>query len=119
MSIYDEMQQVAKDVFGEFKQGVIQYVKITKGSGPVDDPGPSSDTLYTINATATGVTMKYVNMNLAVASDLQIPAPVDNRYTPDIKDAVTVDGVRHKIIHIDRKPAAGTPVLYILIIRKG
>lgn len=119
MGIYEDTQAVAQDVLGEFKQGVIQYVKITKGSGPVDDPGASTPSNYTINATASGVSMKYVNMNLAVASDLQIIAPVDIRYTPDVKDAVIIDGVRYKIVHIEKKPAAGTAVAYLMIVRRG
>lgn len=119
MSIYDDMQAVAASVLSDFQQGVIQYVKVVPGNGSVDNPGSSTKTAFDIPATATGVQFKYVQQNLAIVTDLQIVAPVDPRYTPDMKGFVTVDGVSHKIVEIIRKPAAGTPVVYILIIRRG
>lgn len=119
MSIYDDLQGVAQTVLAEFSQGVISYVKITRGNGPVDNPGSSSTNSYTIKGVVSGVFMKYVNQNLAVASDLQVTTPVDTRFTPSMKDAIDIDGKRYKIVHIDRKPAAGTPVAYIFVVRAG
>ncbi len=42
MSFYDEMNQVATQVIGEFQQGAVSYVKRVAGSGPADNPGASS-----------------------------------------------------------------------------
>lgn len=119
MSIYADLQGVAQELFAEFQQGVVQYIAKTPGNGPADDPGPSTDTPYTVNATVTGVSKKYVDNGLAIGTDLQISMAVDNRFIPDIKGFFTVDGVRCKILHIDKRPAAGTPISYIIPIRKG
>lgn len=120
MSIYDEMQGIAQEILTEFKQGVISYIKITPGNGPRDNPGASSVTSYVMKGGAAGgVAFKYVQSGLAIASDLQIIAPVDARYTPDKKDMIDVDGTRYKIMELQVKPAAGTPVAHLFIIRKA
>lgn len=119
MDIYTEMQAVTADILAQFKQGLISYIQIVPGNGPVDNPGPSRTVSFAINGTATGVQFKYVQQKLAVATDIQIVAPFDVRYTPDMKGVVEIDGVSHKIVQIIKKPAAGTPVAYIFILRRG
>lgn len=127
MSIYDDMQEVARDVLGEFNQGVIKYLAVAPGAGVIDEPGSSTTTAYILaGATASGVWMKYVNMNLAVATDLQIVMAVDSRFTPDPKGMVDIEKPpgsgtfkRHKIVSIIQNPAAGVPVSYTLIVRAG
>lgn len=117
MTIYDDMQLIATELLTEFKQGIISYVKTVPGNGSVDDPGEPTITRYGINGTATGVFYKYVQQGLALASDEQVIAPVDSRYVPDMKDNVEIDGSPRKIVQILKKPRAGTPVLYVLILR--
>jgi hypothetical protein len=117
MTIYDEMQGIATELLTEFKQGIISYVKTVPGNGPVDDPGNPTITRYSINGTASGVQFRYVQNGLALASDKQVIAPVDSRYTPNMKDNVEVDGLPYKIVQIVKKPDAGTPVAYLLILR--
>lgn len=117
MGFYDDMQGVARDVLTEFQQGVIKYVQITPGNGPVDNPGPSTPTKFIIPATATGVQFKYVQKALAVASDLQISAPIDPRFVPDMKGFIEVDGKTYKIVAIQPIPPAGTPVVNVIIFR--
>lgn len=127
MSIYDDMQDVAREVLGEFNQGVIKYVAITPGNGTIDEPGLSTSTAYILaGAVASGVWMKYVNMNLAVATDLQIVMAVDSRFTPDMKGMIDIEKPpgsatfkRHKIVAIIQTPAAGVPVSYTIIVRAG
>lgn len=119
MSIYDEMQIVAKDVFKEFNQSEIVYMKLVPGNGPIDDPGHSTLVPYTLEgATARGAKFKYVSTGLALATDTQVNMSVDNRFEPDGKDFVSVNGVQMKIQKIIRKPQAGTPIAYTLIARK-
>lgn len=118
MGFYDDMQAVARDVLTEFQQGTVNYVQIVPGNGPVDNPGPSTPNLFPIPATATGVKFKYVQSGLAVASDLQIVAPIDPDFVPDMKGAVQVDGVTYKIVAIQPIPPAGTPVVNVIIFRK-
>lgn len=119
MAFYDEMQNIATGLLTEFNQGVIEYGRITPGSGPDYNPGPSTIVWTTLKgATARGVSQKYVSLSLAVATDKQVVMVAD-QLVPDIKDKVRIDGVELKIVHIDPKPSAGTVAAYILIVRKG
>jgi hypothetical protein len=118
MTIYDDLQPVVRDVMSEFKQGSVVYVHSVAGSGPEDDPGEPTINEYEINATANGVKFKYVQGGQALSSDLQVVAPVDIRYTPTPTGFVKIDGVKYKIHKLLPKPAAGTPVAYVFIVRK-
>jgi hypothetical protein len=119
MAFYEDMQAVAAEVLAEFKQGTVNYIKITPGAGPVDNPGQPVRTPYAINSAVSGVAASYVAKGLAIGTDLQVIAPVDSRYVPEMTGSVEVDGVPHKITQILPKPAAGTPVVYVLIIQRG
>lgn len=114
---YKEMQDVASELFAEFKQGEIAYVQIVPGTGPVDNPGPSAEVVHPLDAVARGVKFKYIDGKNVVQSDMQISMPGAG-VAPDMKGFVSLDGVRYKIIQIDRKPAAGTPVAWVVIFRK-
>lgn len=121
MSIYDEMQTIAKEILTdpEFKQGVISYIAMTPGAGPVDDPGNPIETTYELpGAVARGVQFRYVSEGLAVSSDKQVTMPVDSRFIPNGTGFMLIDGERYKIVQVMNKPAAGTPVVHILIVRK-
>ena len=119
MPFYDDMQKVVQDVLsGEFAQGEIVYIRQIAGNGPADDPGEPVVQNFPINATANGVKFKYVQSGMAVASDLQVVAPVDPLYVPNIKDNVRVDGSTDKIHQLLPKPTAGTPVAYVFILRR-
>ncbi len=118
--IYSEMQGIASELLAEFKQGIISYIKINKGNGPIDEPGTAPPTPFVLaGATASGVSRKYVESGVAVATDLQVVANVDPRFTPNMKDMIDIDGVRMKILQIDQKPAAGVPVVFIYVVHKG
>lgn len=116
-NFYQEMQGVASDLLREFNQGVIEYVALTPGNGPPDNPGPPTETPTTINAVARGVSFKYVDGTNILRSDLQITMPGDG-VVPDPKGFIRVDGKQFKIVEIRRKPAAGTPVAFVVIFRK-
>lgn len=113
---YEEMQGVAASLLAEFQQGSISYVELTPGSGPADDPGQSTETVYALTATARGVLFKYV-VGDVVASDLQLTMP-GGGVEPKMKGFIRVDGKRYKIVQIMRNPAAGTPVAWVVIFRK-
>lgn len=114
---YSDMQKIASSLLGEFAQGSIQYLAITPGNGPRDDPGASIETAYDIAAVARGVRFGYVDNSLVIASDLQVTIPADV-ITPLPTGFVVIDGVRHKIVKIVPKPAAGIAAAYDLIVRK-
>lgn len=119
MSFYDDMQAVASEVFAEFKQGKIEYVKIIPGAGSPDDPGPATQVKTELDAVARGASFKYVAKGLALASDQQVSSAVHPTVVPDIADMIAIDGVMHKIIGIHPKPSAGTPAAWVFICRRG
>jgi hypothetical protein len=125
MSLYVEMQTLASGLFAEFKQGIIRYVRITPGTGPGDDPGPATETPFDWDATARGVKFQYVQNGLAIAGDLQASGPAHPALITDFANEtvtrgfVTIDGQRYKIVKAIPKPAAGVPVSFTLIVRKG
>lgn len=119
MSIYDDLKPVVAEVMGEFKQGTITLVQITPAAGPIDNPGNPTETVHTLDATAKGVSFKFVRDGLAVSSDMMVAAvPVDG-VTVSEKDFITIDGTRYKIVHDATVPAAGTKLVWKFIVRKG
>ena len=118
MGFYDEMQAAASEVLKEFKQGVIEYVNVVPGSGPADNPGPATETFIVLDAVASGAKFKYVSTGLALASDLQVVMAVHPDITPKMNGFIRIDGVRYKIVQVVDIPAAGTAVVYTLIVRK-
>lgn len=121
MSIYSEMQKIAQGLLSspDFKQGSSFLVKRLPGTGPAYAPGMSIETLHPIDAAVRGAKFKYLQRNLAVATDLQVTfAASDNLPEPAGNDMVQIDGVRYKIIAIDRKPSSGVAVAFTLIVRK-
>lgn len=120
MSIYDDMRAVATDVFAEFKQGVVQYVGVTvdNGAAPDEADEPDEDVPITVNATVRPVSSKYVDGTTVVRTDKQITISNDGLVEPTMAGFFTVDGVRHKIIDIMPRPAAGEPIVWTVIVRR-
>lgn len=119
MAIYDEMQQIASDVMSEFKQGVIKYIDVVPGNGPVDNPGPSVSTPYELDAVASGVSYKYVKDGLALSTDLTVVSAVKDGLTPDMRGFIEIDGTRYKIVQDISAPGAGVRAVWKWIVRKG
>lgn len=118
MTIYDDMQKIASDLLVRFSQGEVKLVKLTPGNGPAYNPGlPTEVETRLKGATVKGASYKYVVSGLAVVSDLQVTMSATEGVIPDQADSVKIDGALHKIISIISKPAAGTPVVYVLIVR--
>lgn len=118
MSIYDEMREVTKEILGnpDFKQGSTQLIRILPGSGPVDDPGPPVETSIEIDGAVRGVSWTFVQKSIAVGTDLQITHAAVDGVEPSIRDFVQVDGKRHKVKSVIRRPSAGVAVAYTLIL---
>ena len=114
---YDDMQGIASNLLNEFKQGEIKYIAVIPGIGPADNPGASQEVPYILDAVAKGVSFRYIDHTNILATDLQITMPGAG-VVPLPNGFMMVDGVRHKIIQIIPKPAAGTPVAFSVIIRK-
>lgn len=119
MSIYDDLAPVVSEVLGEFAQGTVQLIQITAGNGAIDDPGAPTETTTTLDAVVRGVTFNFIKQGLAVASDFLVTAKPVSGITITEKDFVTIDGTRYKIVQDVSVPAAGTKLVWNLIVRKG
>jgi hypothetical protein len=118
MSIYDEMQGVAKELFDQFQQGSIKYVELqTASGGTPDDPGDPVRVEYPLTAIARPVSTKYVDGSHIVQSDKQVSMP-GGGVEPQMSGLMIIDDVQHKIIGIKRIPEAGPAISYILIVRR-
>lgn len=122
---YKDMRGIANDILGSElgqsdtkKRQTINYVHLTPGNGPADDPGPSGEAAYPLNGTASGVSQKYVDNSIIIQSDLQVMMGYRDDIEPNISGFVTVNSVRHKLIAVKRVPEAGTVVVWVLVIRK-
>lgn len=119
MSIYDDLKPIAASLMKEFKQGEVQLIKLTAGTGPADNPGIPTETLVDLDAVVKGVSYKYVAGGFAVASDLTVSAAPVAGYTPEITDFISIDGARYKIVFMIDLPAVGTRIVWKFIVRKG
>lgn len=121
MSIYQEMQAVAKELLGddEFRQDGIYYVALTPGTGPADNPGAPVETKTLIrDAVARGVEDKYVDGTQVTGTDGQINCGYPQPFTPKISDWVEVGGKRCKILKVSKVPPTGVAV-FLTIIYEG
>lgn len=115
---YSDMRAIASDVLGEFKQGVIVYVALERPEGSTpDDPGTAVPVPTTINATARPVSTKYIDGTHIIGTETEVTMPNDGT-TPTMDGFVDIDGVRHKIVRIMQRPAAGVPVVFTLIVKR-
>jgi len=122
MTFYQEMQNLANELLSDpnFKQGVIEYVRIVPGSGPIDNPGPSTIVKTELpGGVVKGVSFKYVKDGLALSTDLTVTVPVHSDITVNMRDFIDIDGTRFKIVQDISSPAAGTRVVWKFIVRKG
>jgi hypothetical protein len=115
---YLEMRDIASDLLSDFKQGLIRYIAVTPGAGPADNPGPPIETPYTLDATARGVSFKYVNNTSIVVTDGQVTMAYRPDVTPDIKGFIEGDGVRHKVVAVVRIPEFGDVVAWRIIFKR-
>lgn len=126
MTFYDDLREDASDIMAELKQGVVEFVKITSGGGPVNDPGAPVETVYVLDATSKGVSAKYVDGSSVVTSDLEVTASVlATRKSDGVVETVRfamgdhffIDGARHDMVRDLSTPAAGDPVALKAIVR--
>lgn len=116
MGFYDDMQAAATELLTEFGQGTIYLVQTGAATGDPWNPVPGATTQTLIHGAATGVSQKYIDRSLAVASDKQIICSV-LLVEPTLADWVTIDGAKYKIVHVGHIPEAGTTVALLLIVR--
>jgi hypothetical protein len=120
MGFYDDMQGIAAGVLAQFNQGVIRVIKLTKGTGPVYNPGTPSEVATVLpGAVAKGVEKTYIDRGLAVGSDKQVTSSVNAAaLSVSMADILEIDGQPLRVVNIVKIPAAGTPVVLVFIARK-
>lgn len=119
MGFYDDMQGIASDLLSQFAQGVIEYAAPAATTGPGYNPILSITPVWVkINATAKGVSTKFILNGLALTGDLQITAAVQVGLAYQIGGSIRIDGdASWRIVQIIKIPPAGTTVAYTLIVR--
>jgi len=113
---YGKMQGTASRLMARFKQGTIVYTAPGTQSGPDYAPVFSDPVPYTLDATATGVSEEYVDGTQIIATDTEVTAAVFGA-VPTSEGTLTIDGQALQIVGIKQIPAAGTPVVWKLIVR--
>lgn len=116
MTFYAQMQGVASELLQEFDQGGLALVVTVPGGGPAHNPLPPTQQEVPFTGTARGVTGEHLQDSLIQSSDLSVIMP--GHLNPTMTDKVMVNGKPHNIIKIIPKPAAGTPAVYELVVRK-
>lgn len=113
---YSEMQDVASELMGEFKQGAIQYVVTEEipGAEPWEPPVQTL-TRLPMDAVAFGVTA-YQTDEVVTLNDTMIKAAVF-AVEPEVGGIVEVDGKQRQILRVKRIPDAGTVVAWEIYVK--
>lgn len=121
MTFYEDMQGIATDLLTEFQQGEILMIKSTPGIGKPWKPGAPTERTVTVQGAARGAKLSFSPKSLVQVGDLivTIDVPSDPADYPDMTDTLSIDGTRMKIVDITQKPAAGVPVVFTCLVRKG
>ena len=113
---YSQMQGVASQLLGQFKQGTIIYNQPGEVTGPEWSPTVGEDIQHTLDATANGVSQEYVDGTSVMATDKEVTAAVFG-VVPSTSGTLTIDGQTLQIVRVWQVPAAGTPAAWKIIAR--
>lgn len=113
---YSQMQAVASQLLGRFKQGTIIYNQPGAVSGDDWNPTIGPDVTHTLDATANGVSEAYVDGTSVLATDKEVTAAAFG-VTPTTSGTLSIDGQTLQIVRVWQVPAAGTPVAWKMIVR--
>lgn len=105
-------------------------VTVTRQTSALQDPlteftpqAPTQDS-YIVDAVVTGVEQDYVDGDLVQADDLQIVLHayakllgVEQLWEPQITDEYSIDGKIHRANKIERVPASGPAVCYMIFVK--
>lgn len=125
MGFYDDARAFADELLAEFSQGTITLTRSTFAA-PANpwEQGSETTAVYALRATARGVSSKYVDGELILASDIQVmasPIALDSdgaeaSIVPQMADTITIDGAARKPKRIMPIPAAGTVAAYMVFV---
>lgn len=118
-TFYEQMRGVADALLGpssDFAQGELKLRRTIPGAGPAHNPGPGTTVDFPVSGTVRGVSQQHIDGTLVVAGD-KVASIAVPEVVPTTADKLIVDGKLHQISRIDRKPAAGVPVAYLIFIK--
>lgn len=114
MTFYEEMQDMASELLGELKQGVVTLKRETSGTPDPDAPWvPVDPTVETwpLAAAVRRLHQRYENGALIVETGdmvtFAVPAVV-----PAVTDLLVIDGIERVITNLTPIPGAGTVVAW-------
>lgn len=136
---YGEMADMARELMGEFSQGLVTVRRTeTESERPPDLPiwevwePETTIRLYRLDAVVRPVPTKYVDGTTIRASDFQIVAsdrmtlysvdgvpaePVEAPFDVDLAETIEIDGRAVTILETIRTPGAGTAIVHKFIAR--
>ena len=138
MTFYEDMQGIATELLGEFKQGRVTVLRTTQEEKPADWPtwepweGDETVSVYELDAVVKGVSAKLVDGNVVVATDLELTcshkmmlvevdgaalAPAAVEFDAALLDTLNIDGKPVTIVRDLTVPGAGTPVAHRYVVR--
>jgi hypothetical protein len=118
MAFYDEMQETATELFGEFSQGTVRLVRpavVVDDSRPWD-PTPADPQYWVIDATARTVEEKFVDGTKITGRETQVKFGVVPGVEPTVTDQIELDGVLMTTVDMRRIPDVGTVVAYVFFV---
>jgi len=110
---YQDMQNTADELMAEFNQGVITYTPVTPDTSGYG--APVEGTPITLDATALGVSQRYLN-ELITSSDIEVTTAVFEPM-PTNDGIIHIDGVQRQIISVKALPSAGIPSVYKIFVK--
>lgn len=121
--IYDELQQVASEVLGEFRRGTVTYTTPeTGGDTPFDAATPGTE--YTVKgAIATPYKSRQYSERLASATMRVVFPQIDPdtgsdiAFTPSQAGTLSVDGVNREIVAVDRSLGGGDALVWHIYVK--
>lgn len=118
-TIYEKGKTVADRLLAKHKQGAV-YLVSPSSSTPADDPwlppteGAATET--ELDAAVRGVSKTLVDGDSVLETDLVVTFAVP-AVPPTTEHTIKIDGVKHRIMHVQKLPEAGTTVAYRCRVR--
>lgn len=123
--LYTRMQGIADKLLTRFNQGVIEYIAVTPGAGPVHNPGAPVEAAAVVvkgvARAAKGSVLLEPN-SLIKTGDLLVTTHVVAGITPAVGSFIRFGGVtgqKWRIIRFDLVPAAGIAAAWKIYVRRG
>lgn len=124
---YSKMQGIASDLLTRFNQGIIHIGVVTKGTGPANNPGPST-TVWTLTKGAAipntpRGSNSYEDGTLIRVGDLKVTTKVEALAAdPKAGDLIRFGGdggQQYRVIQFNKVPATGIVAAWVFYVRRG